>query len=50
MKTPKLPALLTALLLMTVTLCAQDYPYLNDPTCLEGITATSGITEPVTDR
>jgi metal-dependent hydrolase (beta-lactamase superfamily II) len=48
MKTPKLPALLTVLLLLTVTLCAQDYPYLNDPTCLEGVTATSGITEPVT--
>lgn len=48
MKTPKPPALLTALLLMTFTLCAQDYPCLNDPTCLEGVTATSGITEPVT--
>ena len=48
MKTPKLPALLTALLFLPVTLSSQDYPYLNDPTCLEGVTATSGITEPVT--
>ncbi len=48
MKTRELPVLLTVLLLLPVTLCAQDYPYLNDPTCLEGVTATSGITEPVT--
>lgn len=50
MKTPKLFTLLTLFLFLPVTLCAQDYPYLNDQTCLEGITATSGITKPVAVR
>ena len=42
-----LPALAVFLLLHVIS-CAQEYPYLNDPSGLSGVTPSSGITEPVT--
>jgi 7,8-dihydropterin-6-yl-methyl-4-(beta-D-ribofuranosyl)aminobenzene 5'-phosphate synthase len=50
MKTAKITALLLLLLLPEVTLCAQEYAFLRDPEGLEGISPSSGITEPVTVR
>jgi len=50
MKTGKITALLLLLLLLEVTLCAQEYAFLLDPEGLEGISPSSGIKKPVTVR
>ena len=50
MKRVKIIALLPLLLLLQGSLRAQEYPYLHDQEGLSGITAASGITQPVTVR
>ena len=50
MKKLRLYSLLSVFLVLQGALVAQDYPYLNDPECLKNVTATSGITKPVTVR
>jgi 7,8-dihydropterin-6-yl-methyl-4-(beta-D-ribofuranosyl)aminobenzene 5'-phosphate synthase len=48
MKRMKILPALTVFLLMQIISCAQEYPYLNDPSGLSGVTPASGITDPVT--
>lgn len=39
---------LSVFLFLQIISCAQEYPYLNDPSGLSGVTSSGGITEPVT--
>ena len=38
---------LSVFLFLQIISCAQEYPYLNDPSGLSGVTSSGGITEPV---
>jgi 7,8-dihydropterin-6-yl-methyl-4-(beta-D-ribofuranosyl)aminobenzene 5'-phosphate synthase len=48
MKRMKVLSALIVFLFLQIISCAQEYPYLNDPSGLTGVTPASGITEPVT--
>ncbi len=50
MKRVKIIALLPLFMFLQGSLWAQEYPYLHDQEGLSGITASSGITQPVTVR
>jgi len=47
MKRMQILSALSVFLFLQIISCAQEYPYLNDPSGLSGVTSSGGITEPV---